>query len=134
MFEDFKDKIVQEKERTENDIVEKALCGKQQKVSVNHGYVKLPFSTVENFIHDVRSLYPTASQVTLIQPKVRDSEGAPFMLTRKLRQINAKCTYTSSRHSPSSFTVEACWKEVFGFAEYPFVYVKVSNCNITETE
>lgn len=44
-------------DQQEKEIVEKALkYVKPFKVPVNHGYTRLPFSTVDNFMHDIKSL------------------------------------------------------------------------------
>jgi hypothetical protein len=118
-------------EAQEDKIIENALNpSKPTRSPVNHGYVKLPFTTVKALIHDLKALFPAAINLMLVQPNVRDSEGAPFMLQRKLKQPQITTTVTSSRYSGTHVSVNGCWKEVYAYVEYPFVYVKIANVNI----
>jgi hypothetical protein len=115
----------------ESEIVNRALGHKKNRSHpVNRGYKRLTYTDVDSLIHDVKSMYPSATDLMVINPDQRDSDGSPLMVTRKLRGVKFT-SYTSGFNG--SLCVNASWREVFAYIENGYVYLKVSNHTLGDT-
>lgn len=111
---------------SDSEIVKRALNTPNRTHPVNRGYRRLTYTDTESLIHDVKSLYPTATDLMIINPDQRDSDGSPLMVTRKLRGVKFEASL-STWSRKSTVNVSASWREVFAYIENGVVYLKVSN-------
>ncbi len=90
----------------------------------------LAFTDEENLIHDVKSLYPATSHITIFNIDRRDSEDKPFMVHRKVGNIHL--SHSGSLMSRTVHT-SGCWKEAFAIVEKGRVFLSIHNCSVDDT-
>lgn len=98
------------------------------------GVKLLAYTTETELIADVKQLYPTATNLTILNADCRDAAGVPLFHTRELRPVNftiKRLTYLTGRVET---TVEAEWKTVFAYVENGLAVLKVMKHKIGESQ
>lgn len=95
------------------------------------GVRKFPFKGMDTFIDEVKSLYPSATELVMFDLDNRDVNEAPLITTRRLRNMKF-IVHTVTGYAPST-RVEAVWHEVYALVEKGSVTLKVARFSIGET-
>jgi hypothetical protein len=100
-------------------------------LALNTGKTRVQYTDVNDLIHTIIQLYPSAAFLTIFNTAAKDIDGTPFLLSRKLKSIT--CTASKSYYG-NGLTVSAEWKQVLAYIEKEgSAILKVSNMSLGDT-
>jgi len=88
---------------------------------------KIPFTSTEQLIDDLETLYPAVNEIFIYNVNQRDTEGSPTLTVRNVRGLRATLWLSQTYNR-----LDAKWQFCFVAVEDRTAYVKVAQVNVGE--